>query len=72
MPEKGIELTPKENILTDNEISRLVHVFSQAGVNKIRLTGGEPTIKKNLIDICKDIKSNENIKNSCYDIKWYW
>lgn len=62
MPEKGIKLTPQENILSDNEISRLVNIFSSAGVNKIRLTGGEPTIKKNIVDICKDIKSNENIK----------
>lgn len=62
MPEKGIKLTPENDILTDNEISRLVKIFSNAGVDKIRLTGGEPTIKKNIINICKDIKSNENIK----------
>ena len=62
MPEKGIKLTPQEDILSDSEISRLVNIFSYAGVNKIRLTGGEPTIKKNIIDICKDIKSNKNIK----------
>ena len=62
MPEKGVDLTENSKILKTDEILRLVNIFSQAGVNKIRLTGGEPTINKDIIDICKGIKSNDNIK----------
>ncbi len=40
MPEEGVPLTPKENILTSGEIVRLSRLFVSSGVNKIRLTGG--------------------------------
>ena len=40
MPEEGVTLTPKENILTCGEIIRLSRLFVSSGVNKIRLTGG--------------------------------
>ena len=63
MPEKGIQLTPKEDILTTPEIIRLVNIFGNAGVNKIRLTGGEPTIHRDILDITREIKRNSNIKN---------
>jgi hypothetical protein len=51
MPEEGIELSPKSNLLTTDEIIRLAKLFVQAGVKKIRLTGGEPTVRKDIIDI---------------------
>ena len=63
MPEKGISLTPKENILQTPEIIRLVNIFGNAGVDKIRLTGGEPTIHRDILEITKSIKLNPNIKN---------
>jgi molybdenum cofactor biosynthesis enzyme MoaA len=51
MPEEGIELSPKSNILSDDEVIRLATLFVQSGVTKIRLTGGEPTIRKGIIDL---------------------
>jgi molybdenum cofactor biosynthesis enzyme MoaA len=51
MPSDGIELSPKEHILTDDEVIRLATLFVRSGVTKIRLTGGEPTIRKNIVDI---------------------
>lgn len=48
MPSEGIELSPKEHILTDDEVIRLATLFVQNGVRKIRLTGGEPTVRKGL------------------------
>jgi len=38
-------------------------IFIRAGVDKIRLTGGEPTIRKDLVDIIKTIKSFDEIKS---------
>ena len=41
MPEGGVELQPKDAILTDDEIVRLTSIFASRGVDKVRLTGGE-------------------------------
>uniref|UniRef100_A0A915PB05 Radical SAM core domain-containing protein n=1 Tax=Meloidogyne floridensis TaxID=298350 RepID=A0A915PB05_9BILA len=46
MPEEGVKLTPSSDLLTKDEIIRLARLFAFEGVNKIRLTGGEPTIRK--------------------------
>jgi cyclic pyranopterin phosphate synthase len=51
MPAEGIKLTPRQNILTTDEVIRLAQLFVKEGVTKIRLTGGEPTIRKDLVDI---------------------
>ncbi|EJD44258.1 molybdopterin synthase [Auricularia subglabra TFB-10046 SS5] len=53
MPEEGIQLSPKPHILTDDEILKLAAVFVRQGVNKIRLTGGEPTVRTSLPSIIK-------------------
>lgn len=51
MPEEGVELQPSEKLLTNEEILRLATLFVKSGVTKIRLTGGEPTVRKGLGDI---------------------
>jgi len=51
MPAEGIELTPKESLLSTDEIIRLSRLFVNEGVTKIRLTGGEPLIRRDLCDI---------------------
>ncbi|PSN48181.1 GTP 3',8-cyclase,mitochondrial [Blattella germanica] len=51
MPAEGVELTPKNNLLTTDEIIRLAELFVKEGVTKIRLTGGEPTVRKDLSSI---------------------
>jgi cyclic pyranopterin phosphate synthase len=45
------EFSPKVEILTFEEIERLAKLFAQCGVNKIRLTGGEPLVRKDLPDL---------------------
>lgn len=51
MPSDGVPLTPKEKLLTTDEILHLAKLFVKQGVTKIRLTGGEPTVRKDLLDI---------------------
>lgn len=51
MPEEGVELTKKNNLLTTDEIQYLAKLFVEQGVEKIRLTGGEPTVRKDIVDI---------------------
>lgn len=54
MPEEGVELTKKEHVLTTEEVLKIARLFVREGVDKIRLTGGEPTVRKDLVDIiCK-------------------
>lgn len=58
MPEAGVKLTEKSNLLTTDEIIKLAELFINEGVNKIRLTGGEPTVRKDLTEIISKLKYN--------------
>ena len=49
------------SFMSFEEISRLTKALSELGVSKIRLTGGEPTVRKDFFDILKDLKQNSNI-----------
>lgn len=55
MPSEGVELSPAHHILTDDEIIRLANLFVRSGVTKIRLTGGEPTVRKGLDGIIRKL-----------------
>ncbi|WP_281889613.1 GTP 3',8-cyclase MoaA [Paenibacillus sp. YYML68] len=48
MPEEGMEFEPEANILTFEEIAEVVRVLASYGVRKLRLTGGEPLVRKNV------------------------
>ncbi|KAK8476697.1 hypothetical protein V6N11_019807 [Hibiscus sabdariffa] len=62
MPAEGVELTPSPQLLTHREIIRLGNLFVSSGVEKIRLTGGEPTVRKDIQDICLDLSSLKGLK----------
>jgi len=51
MPEEGVQLAPKAHLLSDDEIIRLAEMFVKQGVTKIRLTGGEPTVRKGVVEL---------------------
>ena len=55
MPEEGVQLSPKSHIMTYDEIYRIAKVFVNHGVTKIRLTGGEPLIRKDATVILKKL-----------------
>ena len=48
MPEEGMIFQPREEILTFEEITRFVGIVTGLGISKLRLTGGEPTVRKDL------------------------
>ena len=60
---QGYKKTPGDtrSFMSAEEISRLTKALSELGVCKIRLTGGEPTVRKDFFDILKDMKQNSNI-----------
>ena len=54
MGEDGVppeELTPNSELLTDDEIVHLVSLFAAEGVSKVRLTGGEPLIRRSVVEL---------------------
>lgn len=61
MGDKDVVFLPKEEILTCEEIGEIVDIFSQLGVKKIRITGGEPLVRKNFRDIIDVVNKNSKI-----------
>ncbi|XP_065536107.1 molybdenum cofactor biosynthesis protein 1 isoform X1 [Lathamus discolor] len=62
MPEEGVQLTPKSDLLTTEEIITLAKLFVKEGVEKIRLTGGEPLIRPDVVDIVGQLRKLEGLK----------
>lgn len=63
MPEEGVPLTKSNKLLTTSEIIHLAELFVKEGVRKIRLTGGEPTIRKDLEEIIKQLKEIQGLES---------
>ncbi|XP_065360658.1 molybdenum cofactor biosynthesis protein 1 isoform X2 [Calliphora vicina] len=63
MPADGVPLQPKSNLLSTEEIYYLARLFVEQGVRKIRLTGGEPTVRRDIIDIIAKLKEIPNLEN---------
>jgi GTP 3',8-cyclase len=57
MPEEGVPLSPSRELLTTPEIFLLSSVFVSQGVTKIRLTGGEPTVRRDIVPLMHQIGS---------------
>ncbi|OLL22510.1 Molybdenum cofactor biosynthesis protein 1 [Neolecta irregularis DAH-3] len=55
MPEEGVQLSPSDDLLTTPEILKLARLFVGQGVSKIRLTGGEPTVRKDIIQLVQQL-----------------
>lgn len=55
MPENGLAWIKQKDLMTDEEMLRLCSVFTELGVDKIRITGGEPFVRKNCIDLIEKI-----------------
>lgn len=55
MPEEGVPLSPPAHLLTTPEIVYLSSLFVSQGVTKIRLTGGEPTVRKDIVPLMRSI-----------------
>ncbi len=63
MPEEGVESIPHQDVLTYEEIMRLANVAATLGITRIRLTGGEPLVRKGIESLVADIKSIPGIEH---------
>lgn len=59
MPVNGAKLSEQSMMLTNNEMVRLVSLFAERGVDKIRITGGEPTVRKDIVEIVGKFKTGK-------------
>ncbi|MBW1803043.1 MAG: GTP 3',8-cyclase MoaA [Deltaproteobacteria bacterium] len=62
MPDQGVHFIPHAEILTYEEILRLVRISTQAGIRKVRVTGGEPLVRKGVVDFLKSLSEIEGLQ----------
>lgn len=55
MPEQGLTWIKQKELMTDEEMLRICSIFTEMGIDKIRITGGEPFIRKNSIELIQNI-----------------
>jgi len=62
-PNRRISFLQKEDILSYEEMAKVVELFSVKGISKVRLTGGEPLIRKDIASFIRMLKNIKNIKD---------
>jgi len=65
MPEEGICKRSHHEMMNEDEVVTAVTVAASLGIHKIRLTGGEPLVKKNIVSICRRVAAVEGIREVC-------
>lgn len=61
MPIHGIDIVDRKELLTYKEMYRITRVLSELGVNKVRLTGGEPFVRKDFISFLESLSFNDKL-----------
>jgi molybdenum cofactor biosynthesis protein A len=62
MPEEGINYIPRKELLSYEEMERIVKVMVGLGIEKVRITGGEPFLRKGMMDFLKRLTEIEGLK----------
>lgn len=65
MPPEGVIMKRHDDIMSEDEFISVIEAASELGINKIRFTGGEPLIKKNILSICRRTHEISGIKEIC-------
>ena len=63
MPAEGMDWIPQERLLRYEEIARIVRVMAGAGLRRVRLTGGEPTVRRDLVALVGKIREIPQIED---------
>ena len=64
MPEEGVQHVERSLILQEEEILRICRVMAELGIRKIKLTGGEPLVRRGIPGLIKSINNLENIEET--------
>jgi GTP 3',8-cyclase len=62
MPE-DMTFRPNADMMQDDEVRQLVRMFAQLGFDKYRLTGGEPTVRANIVELVRDIAHTPGVRS---------
>lgn len=62
MPEEGIKFVPRQELLSYEEMERIVRVLAALGVEKVRITGGEPFVRRDLMAFLRNIAAIDSVK----------
>lgn len=62
MPAHGIDIVDKKELLSYKEMYRITRVLSELGVNKVRLTGGEPFVRKDFVNFLESLSFNDKLE----------
>ena len=65
MPAEGVCKRRHEDMLTEEELLRAVTIAASLGMRKVRVTGGEPLVKKNILSICRGIAATPGVEELC-------
>lgn len=65
MPEEGVCKKQHSEMLTEDEMIQAVRAAASLGMHKLRLTGGEPLVKKNILSICRRCAQVDGIRELC-------
>lgn len=65
MPEEGVCKKNHADMLTEDEFITAVEAAAALGITKVRITGGEPLVRKNIVSICRRAAAVEGIKEVC-------
>lgn len=65
MPEEGVCKKSHFDMLTEDEMIQAVEAAASLGITKLRITGGEPLVKKNIVSICRRAAAVEGIQEVC-------
>jgi cyclic pyranopterin phosphate synthase len=61
MPAQGIDIVDRKELLSYKEMYRITRVLSELGVNKVRLTGGEPFVRKDFVNFLESLSFNDKL-----------
>jgi len=65
MPETGVKKLKHEDVLSVDEIAEIVYATAACGITKVRVTGGEPLVRRGILDICRKIAETDGIREVC-------
>ena len=62
MPEEGINYVDKAELLSFEEMVRMINAFGELGISKLRITGGEPFVRKGIMEFLQEVSANQHIE----------
>jgi cyclic pyranopterin phosphate synthase len=62
MPEEGIKYVPKPHLLTWEEMERVIRILVSMGVDKVRITGGEPFVRRGIMEFLEELSHIEGLR----------